>query len=67
MRDPLGWDRTTQGIIPEGNGVEGSTVREVTANANLKLIEGEGSSCCGSVVTNLPSIHEDVGSILGLD
>ena len=22
-----------------------------------------GSSCCGSVVTNLTSIHEDVGSI----
>ena len=24
-----------------------------------------GSSCCGSVVTNLTSIYEDVGSILG--
>ena len=25
-----------------------------------------GSSCCGSVVTNLASNHEDMGSILGL-
>ena len=28
--------------------------------------QGPGSSCCGSEVTNLTSIHEDVGSILGL-
>ena len=25
-----------------------------------------GSSCCGAVETNLTSIHEDAGSILGL-
>ena len=25
-----------------------------------------GSSCCGTVVTNLTSIHEDTGSIPGL-
>ena len=25
-----------------------------------------GSSCCGSAVTNLTSIHEDMGSIPGL-
>ena len=25
-----------------------------------------GSSCCGSVVTNLTRIHEDTGSLLGL-
>ena len=25
-----------------------------------------GSSCCGSVETNLTSIHEDIGSIPGL-
>ena len=26
-----------------------------------------GSSCCGSVETNVTSIHEDVGSVPGLD
>ena len=31
---------------------------------NIKSLRG--SSCCGSVVTNLTSIHEDAGSIPGL-
>ena len=29
--------------------------------------DNRGSSCCGSAVTNPTSIHEDNGSILGLD
>jgi len=27
----------------------------------------DGSSCCGSVVTNVTNIHEDVGFIPGFD
>ena len=40
---------------------------------NASLINKEfksylpGSSCCGLVVMNLTSIHEDLGSISGLD
>ena len=33
----------------------------------FKVIFKIGSPCCGSAVTNLTSIHEDVGSIPGLE
>ena len=35
-------------------------------NRRLSKTKPTGSSCCGSVVTNLSSIHEDAGSIPGL-
>ena len=38
--------------------------REIAAETSKKMMRG--SSQCGSMVTNLTSIHEDVGSIPGL-
>ena len=35
-------------------------------NYNSSIKSGLGSFCCGSVVMNPTSIHEDVGSIPGL-
>ena len=42
--------------------------KETKKDHDLKLRKprGLGSSCCGSVVMNLTSIHEDVSSIHGL-
>ena len=44
----------------------GSTKIWVPAVAQWAKNPTSGSSCCGSVVTNPTSIHEDEGSILGL-
>ena len=44
-------------------------VRFIFAEPRRELLEKYlylGSSRCGSVVKNLPSLHEDVGSIPGL-
>ena len=41
---------------------ERQTSYDITYMWNLKY-GTNGSSCCGSVVTNLTSIHEDTGSL----
>ena len=54
--DPGGGPVTPQ-VEGEGDG-DGDKVRATQRDS--------GSSCCGSAVMNLPSIHENVGSIPGL-
>ena len=41
-------------------------ITNVLRGPEIRKEEGTGSSCHGSVETNLTSIHEDAGSISGL-
>ena len=51
----------------EGKKEEGiKEICQEVDNSKFLIEELTGSSCCGSVETNLPIIHEDAGSIPGL-
>ena len=59
-------------VLPELELREGSEVLRFVMESTMKFGSTTGykirvgSSCCGTVETNLTSIHEDVGSIPGL-
>ena len=41
-------------------------VEDINVLITIKFLKILGTSCCGTVETNLTSIHEDEGSILAL-
>ena len=66
-RDLTSWARPFPALLPppsrtnrSGPGGRGQAEKETR-----KKEQSAGSSLCGSVVTNLASIHEDMGSIPG--
>ena len=55
------------GALGVGGDPDGNGWRRETRGGERGKRSRSGSSCCGAVVMNPSSIHEDVGSIPGLD